>query len=93
MNPQSLNIKEIRDVANSFDTGSIESCLQLAMENQDNPCYENVELEEVMNVLAKANFVRGQVEQGITIAVAMRELGKRIRTLQNNIPSAIKGEG
>ena len=82
MNQQSLNIKEIRDIANSFDAVSIETCMQLALENKDNPCYENNELEEVMNVLAKANFVRSQVEQGNTLALAMRELGKRMRFIQ-----------
>ena len=82
LNQQSLNIKKIRDLANSFDADSLESCIQLAMSNKDNPCYENNDLEEVMNVLAKANFIRSQVEQGMTIAVAMRELGKRMRFIQ-----------
>ena len=82
LNQQSLNIKEIRDIANSFDTVSIESCMQLAMENKANPCFENTELEDVMNILAKANFVRSQVEQGMSLAVAMRELGKRMRFVQ-----------
>ena len=56
--------------------------MQLALKNKANPCYVNNELEEVMNILAKANFVRSQVEQGNTLALAMRELGKRMRFIQ-----------
>lgn len=82
MNQQSINMREIRDVANRFDADSIDSCIQLAIENKENPCYPNDELEEVMNILAKANFVRNQMEQGINLTAAIRELGKRIRSVQ-----------
>lgn len=82
MNQQSINMREIRNVANRFDADSIDSCIQLAIENKENPCYPNDELEEVMNVLAKANFVRNQMEQGINLTAAIRELGQRIRSVQ-----------
>ena len=93
MNQQTINISEIRDLADRFDADSIEACIQLAMENKENPCYANDELEEIMNVLTKANFVRSQMEQGMNLADAIRELGKRIRSLQNDIPSPTRGEG
>ncbi len=80
MNQQSVNMREIRDVANRFDANSLESCIQLAMENKDNPCYPNDEREETMNVLAKGLYVRSQMEQGKTSAEAIRVLGKRIRS-------------
>lgn len=82
MNQQSINIREIRDVANRFDADSIETCIQSAMENKANPCYPNDVREEIMNVLAKGLFVRSQMEQGLSLAHAARELGKRIRTIQ-----------
>jgi hypothetical protein len=84
MDQQSINIREIRDVANRFDTNSIESCIQLAMENKENPCYSAFELEDAMNVLAKANFVKSQMEQGMSLAEAIRDLGKRIRSVQGS---------
>ena len=84
MNQQSINMREIRDLANRFDANSIESCIQLAMENKKNPCYSASELEETMNVLSKANFVSGQMEQGKSLVEAIRELGKRIRTIQGS---------
>lgn len=79
---QSINIKEIRDIVNRFDSDSLEECMQLALEQKDNPCYSKGEIEEVMNVLAKAGFIRGQIESGSSVSVAMRELGSRIRFLQ-----------
>ena len=93
MNQQSINMREIRNVANGFDADTIETCIQLAMKNKDNPCYPNDELEETINVLAKGLFIRSQMEQGLSLAHAARELGKRIRSLQNDIPSPLEGEG
>lgn len=84
LDQQSINIREIRDVANRFDADSIETCIQLAMDNKENPCYPTDELEQAMNILAKASFVRNQMKQGMTLAVAIRELGKRIRSIQGS---------
>lgn len=78
----SLHIAEIRELARRYDADSIEQCMELALQNQPNPCYGAGDLEEVMNVLAKANFVSEQTEKGMTIAEAIRELGKRIRAVQ-----------
>lgn len=81
---QSINIKEIRDIANRFDSGTLEECMQLALGQKDNPCYPKAEIEEVMNILAKAGFVRSQIESGSSVSVAMRELGKRMRLIQGD---------
>ena len=82
MEQQSINIKEIRDVANRFAADSIDTCIRLVMDNKENPCYPSDGLEEAINILEKASFVRGQMEQGMSLAIAMRELGKRIRSIQ-----------
>ncbi|MGD9385744.1 MAG: hypothetical protein PVF28_04260 [Thioalkalispiraceae bacterium] len=79
---QAMHIAEIRDLAKRFDANTIEKCMQLALENKDNPCYSGGELEEVMNVLAKASFVKEQTDEGMSLAEAIRELGKRIRAVQ-----------
>ena len=81
---QSMNITEIRSLASRFSTEAIETCIQLAIENKENPCYSANELEDIMNVLAKASFVRGLMEQGKSLVEAIRELGKRIRSVQAN---------
>lgn len=81
---QSMHISEIRDLANRFSSEAIEKCIQLAMENKENPCYSAIELEDAMNVLAKANFVKSQMEQGMSLAEAIRDLGNRIRSVQGS---------
>jgi len=84
MNQQSLNIKAIREIARDFDFDTIESCMQLAIMNKENPCYSKDETEEAVNILAKASFVRGQMNKGLSLSESVRELGKRIRAVQVN---------
>ena len=78
----SMAIAEVRELASRFDVESIEKCMDLALRGQNNPCYAAGELEHVMNMLAKSSFVRGQMRIGMPIAVAIRELGKRMRVLR-----------
>ena len=78
------HIKEIRELANHFSAEAIENCMQLALEGKENPCFQAGKLEEMMNVLAKASFVREQIEQGSSLGDAIRELGKRMRAAQRN---------
>jgi len=79
----SMHIGEIRELAKHFDAASIEQCMELALQNKPNPCYSAGDLEDIMNVLAKASFVKAQQEQGESLAEAIRELGKRIRAVQD----------
>lgn len=75
-------ITDIRELARRFDARAIEQCIQLALAEQANPCYTTNEASETMNVLAKTGFVIGQMQQGMTLAQAIRELGRRIRAVQ-----------
>ena len=77
-----IHIAEIRELAKRFSADQIENCMELVLQHQDNPCFDKEEAEEAMNVLAKAEFVKAQMEQGSTLAEAMRELGRRIRAAQ-----------
>jgi hypothetical protein len=80
-NNPSTHITDIRHLATHFDARTIEQCMQQALANQPNPCYSGVENTEVMNVLAKSRFIIGQMQQGLTLAQALRELGRRMRLL------------
>ena len=82
MNKQRINLGEIRKVAVQFNLQTIRECQLQAMNNQDNVCYSAAGTEAVMNVLAKAEFVRNKMEKGIQSNDAIRELGKRIRSFQ-----------
>ena len=78
-----MAIAEVRELASRFDAESIEKCTELALRGQKNPCYAAGELENVMNVLAKVSFVRGQMLLGKSLALAIRELGSRMRAIQS----------
>ncbi|MDH5178303.1 MAG: hypothetical protein OEZ39_09170 [Gammaproteobacteria bacterium] len=62
-----LHMAEIRELAAQYDAARIESCIQLAARDKANPCYSQGDVEEVLNVLAKAGFVAAQMEQGKTM--------------------------
>ena len=81
--PSTLHLAEVRELAKRFDANAIEHCMALALQQKENPCYAAVELEDVMNVLAKASFVQQQIQHGLSLAEAIRELGKRIRSIQS----------
>lgn len=79
---QSTHMAEVRELSKRFDAAAIENCIQRALQEKDNPCYSAADLEEVMGILVKANFVTGLIRQGKTLAEAIRELGQRIRAVQ-----------
>lgn len=76
------HIADIRRLAGHYGASAIEQCIQLALADQANPCYSAQETSETMNVLAKTGFVIGQMQRGMTLAQAMRELGRRMRAVQ-----------
>ena len=80
MNKQKINFSEIREVAMRFDTQTIAECQQQAINNQGNTCYSNSRLD----VLAKAGFIRSEMDKGKQITQAFRELGKRVRAIQGS---------
>ncbi len=79
---QDMHLAEIRELAQRFSADSIDKCMQQELEEGSNPCYSDSEVEEVMNVLAKSQFVRSRVDEGKNLSEAIRELGRRIRAIQ-----------
>ncbi len=73
-----FSIKTLRELAQMHTQIELEKCLDLAVENKANPCFY-APTEEAVSILAKASFVRKEMEQGKKLSEAMRELGKRIR--------------
>lgn len=45
-------------------------------------CEPSGRMEEIVGVLAKAEFVKVRMAKGATLPEAMRELGRRIRPVQ-----------
>jgi len=79
---QDMHLAEVRRLAQQYSAETIERCLQQELDEGSNPCYSDTEVEAVMNVLAKSEFVRSQMEQGEKMSEAIRELGRRIRAIQ-----------
>lgn len=79
---QDMHIAEIRELARRFTPEELEGCIQQELADGENPCDQEGSIEETMNVLAKAEYVRHLVDQGTPLAAAIRELGRRIRAVQ-----------
>jgi len=80
----SMHIEEIRELAKRFSAESLDKCMQKVIHGQANECFNDGEVEDVMNVLAKAEFVKSQVNKGMSLSQAIRELGRRIRAAQGS---------
>jgi hypothetical protein len=79
----SVPIAEVRRLATVYGSEDIEQCMKQVLSEKVNSCYSGDDPAEVMNVLAKAGFVRDRMQQGCSLSEAMRELGKRMRIMAN----------
>jgi hypothetical protein len=75
-------IATIRRLARQFDADELERCLQSELRLGDNECIRDGTRDEIVGELAKAEFVRQQVERGVALPDAIRELARRIRAVQ-----------
>lgn len=60
----------------------LEACIRGQLEEGANVCEPSGKTEEIVGVLAKAEFVKARMAQCATLAEAMRELGRRTRAVQ-----------
>ncbi len=79
---QEADIKEIRDLAGRFSPEEIDACIAQQLEREENICQVTGPTEYVVSELAKAEFVRGLVDQGVPLTEAVRELARRICLVQ-----------
>jgi hypothetical protein len=80
--PTDLHLAEIRALAQRFEPDELEACIRDQLEEGANVCEPSGRTEEIVGVLAKAEFVKVLMEKGTTLPEAMRELGRRIRAVQ-----------
>ena len=78
-----MSTANIRELARRFSAEQLEACLSAEIEAGTNPCLQGDTVQEVVNVLAEAEFVRAQVERGVPVADAIRELARRMRAVQD----------
>lgn len=77
-----LHLAEVRALAQRFGPDELEACIRDQLEEGANVCESSGRTEEIVGVLAKAEFVKARMAQGATLPEAMRELGRRIRAVQ-----------
>ena len=80
----SSSMSDVRELAIRYDNEVLTNCMELALNNRNNCCYSASHPADVINVLAKASFVKQLQADGLSTAEAMRELGKRMRAIVNN---------
>lgn len=73
---------EIRALAQRFSPDELEACIGEQLRKGSNVCEPSGRTEEIIGVLAKAEFVKALMAKGMTLPEAMRELGRRIRAVQ-----------
>lgn len=81
MSPE-VDIGEIRELAKKFSVEQIEACIAEEVGTGKNVCVRSDDAEAVVNELAKAEFVRGMTDGGMSLADALRELARRMRLAQ-----------
>lgn len=77
-----MDIREIRKIAERFTPEEIEGCITRQIETGKNICIESEATDKIVNELSKAVFIRELMEQGMTLADSLRELARRMRRLQ-----------
>jgi hypothetical protein len=79
-----VDVKEIRELAKKFTPEQIESCITQQLETGKNICVKNPSAEQtkIIDELSKAGFVKELMSEGMGLADALRELAKRMRTIQ-----------
>ena len=77
-----MDIKEIRELAQRFSPEQIDQCIGQQLETDANVCMRDEPEEKIISELAKAQFIRELIEQGMPFPDALRERARRRRELQ-----------
>ncbi len=77
-----MDVKEIKELAKRFTPEQIEGCITQQLETGKNVCLKNPSAEYIINELSKAEFIKKLMAEGMELADALRELAKRMRSIQ-----------
>ncbi len=79
-----MDIRHIREIAQRYNPEEIERCISDQLETGKNVCLSDETSEKLIDDLSKAEAVRQFMDEGMTLADALRELARRIRRLQSS---------
>lgn len=77
-----IDIKEIKRLASQFSIDEIDSCINQQLREGSNVCKITGTTDYIISELAKAEFVKQLMSEGIPLTDALRELARRIRAYQ-----------
>lgn len=84
-----MDTKQLKTITDTFSLEQIESCIKRQIEQGENECGVADPTDEALTALSKAEVVRELMDQGMTFADALRELGKRIRAVYGKDQSSL----
>ncbi len=77
-----MDIKQIKNIAQKYTPDEIEGCITQQVESGKNVCLTDDNSEKIINELSKAEVIRNLVDEGLSLADALRELARRMRAVQ-----------
>jgi hypothetical protein len=75
--------QELKEIAKRFTPEQIEGCITQQIETGDNICLTDENSDKIITELSKAGVVRNLMEEGMSLADALRELARRMRLVQS----------
>ena len=76
---QVSEIKNVRELAQLFNTEQISKCIDDQIETQSNSCEIFEDNIKALNTLARAGVIRQLLDKGVSLPEATRQLGRRMR--------------
>jgi len=75
-------LQDLKEIAKRFTPEQIEGCITQQIETGKNICLTDENSEKIINDLSKAEVVRNLMDEGMSLADALRELARRMRLVQ-----------
>jgi hypothetical protein len=76
-------LKQIKDIAQRYTPEEIEGCISQQVDTGKNTCLTDPHSEKIISQLSKAGVVKDFMNEGLSLADALRELARRMRLLQS----------
>ncbi|HWR73406.1 MAG TPA: hypothetical protein VN604_09560 [Nitrospirota bacterium] len=76
-----MESKELKRLAEKYSLEQLETCISQQLEKGENACELVDEEDKVIAELSEATVVRELMNSGMKFSEALRELGRRIRTI------------
>jgi len=79
-------MKDVREMAEKYSHKELEQCIEDQLKSGNNTCFTGSTVEETMNVLSKASYIKQLVEEGKSESImdGLRKMAASIRSLAEN---------